>query len=557
MSFGRRVATIVVLVACGLAPVALGQEPGRAETNSTPIASPIAGSPDWWDDAVCYEVFVRSFFDSDGDGIGDLNGLTAKLDYLNDGDAGTTEDLGVTCLWLMPVFESPSYHGYDVTDYEAIEPDYGTMEDFTAFLAEAHRRGLRVLLDLPLNHTGSGHPWFVEALQDPESPYRDWYLWADGDPGYPGPWGETVWHKSPVRDEYYYGVFYEGMPDLNYRNPAVTTKALEISRFWLGMGVDGFRLDAIKHLIEDGEVQENTPETHQWLQDYGLSLETEYPEALTIGEIFGAGASILEPYYEPEQLDAYFQFEIAGQLLNAADSGNGGSLVYTIEDALAKQPSQPFATFLTNHDQVRSMTTLTGDVSEAKLAATALLTLPGLPFVYYGEEIGMRGEKPDERLRTPMQWSGESGGGFTTGEPWEALQGDETSVNVALQDDDPLSLLNLYRRLVQLHVTHPALAHGEFIPIESSASSLTAYLRAAGEDIVLVVLNFGDEAADRPEFSLKPGSAPAGTYQPVTLLGGVPLPLVTVGEDGTLSVGRGVIRIPANATWVFALRSVA
>jgi glycosidase len=553
MSYGRRIATIVVLVATGLAPVVLAREPGRAETNSTPIASPIASSPDWWDDAVCYEVFVRSFFDSDGDGIGDLNGLTAKLDYLNDGNAATTDDLGVTCLWLMPVFESPSYHGYDVTNYKAIEPDYGTMEDFSAFLTEAHRRGMRVLLDLPLNHTGSGHPWFVKALQDPASPYRDWYLWAETDPGYPGPWGETVWHKSPVRDEYYYGVFYEGMPDLNYRNPAVTMAALEISRFWLDKGVDGFRLDAIKHLIEDGEIQENTPETHQWLQDYGLFLETEYPEALTIGEIFGAGASILEPYYEPAQLETYFQFEIAGQLLNAADSGNGGSLVYTIDDALAKQPSQPFATFLTNHDQVRTMTVLAGDVAEARLAATALLTLPGLPFIYYGEEIGMRGEKPDERLRTPMQWSGEEGGGFTNGEPWEALQGDEGSVNVALQDDDPLSLLNLYRRLVQLHAEHPALGHGEFVPIESSASSVTAYLRVAGEDIVLVVLNFGDEAASRPEFSLEPGSAPAGRFQPVTLLGGVPSPPITVGEDGLLKIGTGVITIPANATWICAL----
>jgi alpha-amylase len=554
MSFWRHVATVVALVAVGLAPVALGPEPGHARTTSTPVASPIAGSPVWWDDAVCYEVFVRSFFDSDGDGTGDLNGLTAKLDYLNDGDPATSDDLGVTCLWLMPVFESPSYHGYDVTDYEAIEPDYGTMEDFTAFLAEAHRRGMRVILDLPLNHTSSEHPWFVDALRNPASPYRDWYIWSDTDPGYPGPWGETVWHRSPVREEYYYGVFSEGMPDLNYRNPAVTLAALETSRFWLSKGVDGFRLDAIKHLVEDGKLQENTPETHRWLQDYGLFLSAEFPNVLTVGEIFGAGASILEPYFEPEQLDAYFQFEIAGQLLNAADSGNGGSLVYTMEDALAKRPTQPFATFLTNHDQVRSMTVLAGDVAEAKLAATALLTLPGLPFIYYGEEIGMRGEEPDERLRTPMQWGGGPNGGFTTGGAWEALQGDQASINVASQEGDPLSLLNLYRRLIQLHVAHPALGFGDFVPIESSARSVTAYLRTAGEDIVMVVLNFGDERAERPAFSLAPGTLPSGTYRSETLLGGVPLSSVSVGEDGALTVGTGVISIPANATWVYALR---
>src|SRR5215217_2948418 len=421
MGFRRGVAIVLVLIVVGLAPLAAGPQRGQASAVATPVASPVTHSPARWDDAVCYEVFVRSFYDSDGDGIGNLNGLSARLDYLNDGDPATDDDLGVTCLWLMPIFASPSYHGYDVGDYEAIEPDYGTMDDFARFLALAHRRGLRVILDLPLNHTSNQHPWFQEAFRDPSSPHRDWYIWSAVDPGYPGPAGQTVWHKSPVRDEYYYGLFGEGLPDLNYRNPAVTEMVRTISRFWLSKGVDGFRLDAIKHMIEDGKTQENTPETHAWLRDYRTFLDAEFPEALTIGEIFNAGASVLEPYYDPEQLHSYFQFEIAGQLLNAAHSGDGGSLVYTIEDALAKQPSQPFATFLTNHDQTRTMTVLAGDVAEAKLAATALLTLPGLPFIYYGEEIGMRGEKPDERLRTPMQWTAGAAGGFTTGQPWQEV----------------------------------------------------------------------------------------------------------------------------------------
>jgi glycosidase len=553
MSVRRNATLIAMLVAVTLAPMIARPARGRAEDAATPIASPVAASPEWWDDAVCYEVFVRSFFDSDGDGSGDLNGLTARLDYLNDGDPASEDDLGVTCLWLMPIFASPSYHGYDVVDYQTIEPDYGTMDDFRAFLAEAHRRGMRVILDLPLNHTSSEHAWFQAALQDRSSPYRDWYIWSDVDPGYPGPWGETVWHESPISDEYYYGVFWEGMPDLNYRNPAVTAEARRISRFWLDLGVDGFRLDAIKHLIEDGAVQENTPETHDWLAEYRTFVDAEFPQALTVGEIFGAGASLLEPYYDPAQLRSYFQFEIAGQVLSAADSANGESLVSTVEDALTKQPSQPFASFLTNHDQTRTMTVLAGDVAEARLAATALLTLPGLPFIYYGEEIGMSGEKPDERLRTPMQWSGEATGGFTTGQPWAALQGNQASVNVASQDDDPLSLLNLYRRLVHLHVAHPALGHGDFVPIAGSARAVTAYLRVAADDAVLVVLNFGDEAAERPTFSVDAGALAPGTYQLETLLGGVPMTAVSIGEDGTLTLGTGVFTIPANATWVYAL----
>jgi glycosidase len=556
MSFRRHVALIALLLVAGLAPLVASPDRIRADKTATSAASPGAVTSAWWDDAVCYEVFVRSFFDSDGDGIGDLKGLTARLDYLNDGNPASDDDLGVTCLWLMPIFESPSYHGYDVVDYETIERDYGTMADFTGFLAEAHRRGIRVILDLPLNHTSRDHPWFQEALRDPASPYRDWYIWTDSNPGYLGPWGQPVWHPSPAGDEYYYGIFWEGMPDLNYRNPAVTEEARRINRFWLSQGVDGFRLDAIKHLIENGEVQENTPETHGWLQNYGAFVKAEFPAALTVGEIFGAGSLVLEPYYDPVQLASYFQFEIAGQLLSAADGGNGGTLVFTVEDALAREPSQPFATFLTNHDQTRSMTVLAGDVAEAKLAATALLTLPGLPFIYYGEEIGMRGDKPDERLRTPMQWSAEPGGGFTEGQPWETFQDDLASVNVSSQNQDPASLLNLYRRLVQLHVSHPALRHGDFVPITSSESSVTAYLRIAGDDVVLVVLNFGDEGADWPTLSLDPGPVAPGKYQPETLLGGVPAPVVFVGEDGVLALESETLTVPPNATWVYALHPV-
>ena len=220
---------------------------------------------------VCYEVFVRSFYDSNGDGIGDLRGLTQKLDYI----AG----LGADCVWLMPVAESPSYHGYDVTDYYKVEPDYGTNDDFKAFVTAAHQHKIRVLVDLVLNHTSSEHPWFQEALRDTTAPHRGWYRWSKT----PG----NNWHKSPVRDEYYFGLFWSGMPDLNYENPAVLEEMKRVARFWLdSMHVDGFRLDAVRHLVEAGNEVSNTPGTHAVLRDFGQYVRGIAPQSYTIGEVW-------------------------------------------------------------------------------------------------------------------------------------------------------------------------------------------------------------------------------------------------------------------------------
>ena len=238
----------------------------------------------WWNDRVFYEVFVRSFYDSDGDGIGDFNGLIEKLDYLNDGDPSTTGDLGITGLWLMPIFPSPSYHGYDVTNYREINPDYGTLNDFRHFLAEAHSRGIAVILDFPINHTSSQHPWFVES-SNPESGYADWYVWEDEDPGYGGPWGQQVWHELDGR--YYYGVFWGGMPDLDFENPDVTMEMVDVSRFWLEeVGVDGFRMDAIKYMVPDGRIQENTVQNLAWLEAYRDELGTIRPDVFVVGEVW-------------------------------------------------------------------------------------------------------------------------------------------------------------------------------------------------------------------------------------------------------------------------------
>ena len=230
-----------------------------------PAAPTIAPTPikestpvNWWSNDVFYEIFVRSFNDSNGDGIGDFNGITQKLDYL--------QELGVTAIWLMPIFPSPSYHGYDVTDYYDVNPQYGTMDDFKTLVEEAHKRDIRIIIDLVINHTSDKHPWFKEAKKDPNSPYRDWYIWSKTDPKYLGPWGERVWHSST--SGFYYGIFEAFMPDLNYKNPAVTDEMKKVASFWLkDIGVDGFRLDAAKHLIEEGSKQENTKATHLWYQN--------------------------------------------------------------------------------------------------------------------------------------------------------------------------------------------------------------------------------------------------------------------------------------------------
>ncbi|MDW8214421.1 MAG: alpha-amylase family glycosyl hydrolase [Roseiflexaceae bacterium] len=499
-----------------------------------PTAEPRPLPEGWWDTAVCYEIFVRSFYDSNGDGIGDLNGLIAKLDYVNDGDPTGGSDLGATCIWLMPVAEAASYHGYDVIDYYAIEKDYGTNDDFKRLVEEANRRGIRVIVDLVLNHTSSAHPWFISALNDPASPYRDWYIWSPVDPGYRGPWGQQVWHRSPARNEYYYGVFVAEMPDLNYRNPAVVAEAEKIAAFWLNeMGVDGFRLDAIKHVVENGSEQEGTRETHAWMRAFEAAIERIKPGTFTVGEVFGGRAGSLAAYY-PDQLDTYFEFGVAEGILRSANTGAPGPYLTAVEEALTRLPYQRWAPFLTNHDQERVMTVLGGDVGKARVAATALLTLPGLPFVYYGEEIGMSGAKPDERIRTPMQWTGEPGAGFTTGSPWQAPQSDFPTVNVAAQNADPGSLLNVYRTLIRLHTTRPALGEGDFTALNATRGA-AAFLRCSGDDAVMVIINFSASPLSGVTLSTARSSLIPGVYTPDLLFGSGNLPPLTAGADGSIS----------------------
>src|SRR5437773_8426339 len=368
---------------------------------AAPKAASQGGAPAWTRGAVCYEVFVRSFYDSDGDGIGDLNGLIEKLDYI--------AKLGASCIWLMPVAKSPSYHGYDVSDYYRVEPAYGTNDDFKRLVAGAHRRRIKVLVDMVLNHSSSEHPYFQAALHDTTSPYRAWYRFAPAPLG-KGPHGGDDWHRSPVRDEYYYGVFWSGMPDLNYQTPAVRDEAKKIATFWLrDLGADGFRLDAVPYLVEEGTCLMGCPGTHAFLHEYAAHIDSVKPGAYTVGEAWG-NIDEMMPYY-PDQLTSYFGFELADSLLSAVRTGSAAGLLtgfVRLQDTL---PAYRWSPFLSNHDQTRVLTALGGDVTRAKQAATLLLTLPGLPFIYYGEEIGMTGDKPDPRLRTPMQWSPRAGVG--------------------------------------------------------------------------------------------------------------------------------------------------
>jgi alpha-amylase len=464
--------------------------PSPAAAPSTCASPPIAADLPDWNDRIFYELFVRSFQDSDGDGIGDLRGLIDRLDYLNDGDPATDDDLGVTGLWLMPIAESPSYHGYDVVDYRAIEQDYGSLEDFRVLLDEAHARGIAVIVDFVMNHTSREHPWFVDA-RTPGSEHEDWYLWADERPrGVVKPGGDRVWHEDGER--FYYAYFWEGMPDLNLDSPEVTAELDGIARFWLEeVGVDGFRLDAIKHLFEDGAELEDVPETKVWLEGFHDRVDAYAPDALLLGEAYDVTSQASA--YVPESVDLTFDFGLADSILIGVDNGSASPIRSQLAETVAAYPPGQFATFLTNHDQPRVATRLGGSLEAAAAAATAYLTAPGVPFIYYGEEIGTQGTKPDERIRTPMAWTAEApGAGFTEERPWQPVAEGADTANVAAQADDPDSLLSHYRDLIRLRVEHEALRGPDAVAVETTERSVLAVARRSADELLLVLVNLGD-----------------------------------------------------------------
>jgi alpha-amylase len=509
-----------------------------------PVAPPVTSldQPGWWRNRVFYEAFVRSYADSNGDGIGDLPGLTARLDYLNDGNPTTTSDLGITGLWLMPTFPSPSYHGYDVTDYRGVNPDYGSLADMRALVAAAHQRGIAVILDLPLNHTSSKNPWFV-ASEKGQAPYADWYVWADSPQG-------SNWQPDGKR--YYYAAFGADLPDLNLTNPAVTTEVTNDAKYWLtDVGVDGFRLDAAKYLIEDGAPTENTPETHEWWRTFRAAVEESSPGAFLLGEVYDTPQNSAS--YVPEDLDMTFDFALASAEVGAAQSGGGDGVSRVLARITTLYPSSGgFGAFLTNHDQDRVASQLGGNVAELKVAADLLLTGPGVPFVYYGEEIGMTGQKPDERIRTPMRWDASTpAAGFSPHDPWEALSADPPATNVAAESADPASLLAHYRDLIRLRAAHPAVAEGIFTPVASDTPAVVASLRSSPTETALLLTNVSAAPAT-PTLSLAAGPL-CGTPAADLVLGAGPAVPPAVTAAGGFDGYRPVSAIPPRSSAVIVL----
>ncbi|CAM3446146.1 alpha-amylase family glycosyl hydrolase [Marinicrinis lubricantis] len=441
-------------------------------------------------EGVFYEIFVRSFSDSDGDGIGDFKGVVQKLDYL--------KDLGVSGIWLMPIQPSPSYHGYDVTDYYTVNPDYGTIDDFQLLLEEAHARDIQVIMDLVVNHTSKEHPWFTDSAQGEESPYRDWYIWTDSDEeaSERGPWDQQVWHAYGTWK--YLGVFWDGMPDLNMDHPDVREEMIAIGQHWLEMGVDGFRIDAAKHVYEDFKSSASNPETaqknQQFFQEFREGLNEVNQSAYVIGEVWDTPA-VVGPFLK-DALSSGFNFDLAQILLSSAKSERAATFASRLNQTyefFSEQSSGQFvdAPFLTNHDQNRVMSELGGNVDRAKMAASLLLTMPGNPFIYYGEEIGMKGEKPDERIREPMVWSADASAPNQTS--WEPSLYQEGVDPVDVQLQDPDSLLNHYKEMISWRNEEEVLRDGGIAPFEVTNDGVLGFLRILDDDSALVMHNLTGE----------------------------------------------------------------
>lgn len=507
------------------------------------------GETHWWNDAVFYEIFVRSFFDSDGDGIGDFVGMTEKLDYLNDGDPDSGESLGITGIWLMPIHESPSYHGYDVLDYESVNSEYGTMDEFKDFLDAAHERGIKVIIDYVVNHSSSQHQWFVNSQQNVED-YRDYYYWSDTHPGYNGPWGQNVWHSSG--GEYYYGLFWGGMPDLNFNHEPVKQKIFDAADFWLTeIGVDGFRLDAVMFIHKDGSQLEHVPETFEFWNEFNTQVKSSNPDAVTVGEAWTSTQQVI-PYVSDDRIDIAFEFDLAYAIMGAVQGGNANGLVDQMQLVYDSYDFLQYATFLTNHDKNRVMSEFNDDWNRARTAASIYLTLPGVPFIYYGEEIGMTGTKPDPDIRTPMQWDSSTHSGFTTGSPWRSVNSNYTNRNVELMDEDPNSLLNWYRNLISVRNNHVSLRRGQYQNIPNSLEPLYTFAREYEDEKVLVMINTGSQQLELDELFVPGLGIDEGQYDILNLATGEEI-VISVSASGHItgydfSPYETIIVSPSDAT---------
>jgi alpha-glucosidase len=493
--------------------------------NSTTGAIVVMQDLTWWQHSVLYEVYPRSFQDSNGDGIGDLNGIQQRLDYL--------ADLGIGGIWISPIYPSPmADFGYDVANYCGIDPIFGTMDDFDRLLAEVRRRGLKMVLDFVPNHTSEQHPWFLESRSSRDNPKRDWYLWRDQPNNWLSNFGGSGWELDDVTGQYYYHSFLKQQPDLNWRNPAVRAAMFDTLRFWLRKGVDGFRVDVMWLMIKDDQYRDNPPnpgyragqpsnsrqlpaynadrpEVHQLVAEMRAVID-EFPQRVLIGEIY-LPVKKLVTYYGTNLTGANLPFNF--QLLQCAWSAEAVAQVISDYEGALPQGAWP-NWVLGNHDQPRIASRI--GLQQARVAAMLLLTLPGTLTMYYGEELGMTNvpipadqvQDPAEKNepgigagrdpeRTPMQWTSGRSAGFTTGHPWLPLSDNSHTVNVETQQADPASILHLYRRLIALRRTHPTFVSGKLQSVQANKGVL-AFVRTGTSSRLLIVLNMVHDPVSLP-----------------------------------------------------------
>jgi alpha-glucosidase len=511
----KRSCALVVLLAF-LAPALLAQEK----------------DPEWWKHAVFYEVYPRSFADSNNDGMGDLNGITAHLDYLR--------RLGVDAIWITPCFPSPQEDfGYDVSDYENIDPAYGTLADFDRLVAEARKRHIRIVLDFVLNHTSDQHPWFVDSRSSRTSAKRDWYIWRDGAaPGKPpNNWGSvfggSAWQFDSKTKQYYLHQFYVGQPDLNWRNPEVEQAMMDMARFWLKRGVAGFRLDAVDRLFEDPEFRDNPVKTlpdgdQELVEKYTTNLPelfnvlhhlrqvTDPYDAVLVGETWTDTVEQLQRYYTSLQLPMNFLFPMVDKL----SAPEFRKQIHDAENGLG-WPVYLFS----NHDITRAYDRFGDGVHNdqiAKVLAALNLTLRGTPILYYGEEIGMRNNDPTriedvkdpigkrfwptnkgrDGERTPMQWNAGANGGFSETKPWLPVPASASTHNVAAEEKDSASILRWYQGLLELRHKNQQLRDGDYVALNESDPNVLSYLRSDKGKAVLVAINMS-ATPQKPSFDLR------------------------------------------------------
>ncbi|MFN8665410.1 MAG: maltose alpha-D-glucosyltransferase [Thermomicrobiales bacterium] len=520
--------------------------------------------PFWYKDAVFYEAPVKSFFDSDNNGIGDFRGMTEKLDYI--------KNLGVDCIWLLPFYPSPfKDDGYDISDFGSIHPDFGTVEDFKALLDAAHERGLKVIVDLVMNHTSDQHMWFQESRKDPNGPYRDYYVWSDD----PNKYSDariifidtevSNWTFDPVAGQYFWHRFFSNQPDLNYENPAVQEEMLNVMRFWMNLGMDGFRCDAVPYLFEEeGTICENLPKTHEFLALLRRTLDEEYPGKILLAEANQWPEDVVEYFGDDENPEFHmgFHFPLMPRMFMAIRREDRLPIIEIMERTPAIPETAQWAIFLRNHDELtlemvtdeerdymyaeyakdammrrnvgirrRLAPLLENSRRKIELMNSLLLSLPGAPVIYYGDEIGMGdnvylGDR--NGVRTPMQWSGDRNAGFSRADParlYDPVITDPVygfqAVNVEAQERLPTSLLEWMRRMIRVRKRFKAFGRGSLEFLNADNRRVLAYIRAYEDEVLLCVVNLS-RFVQPAELDL---SAYAG-YQPVEMIGETPFPLI-------------------------------